>query len=123
MIHHGRLVADTTPGQARRALENTIFEGTISAGSYETFLADQSRCVTQAYLVEGHNRIRVYQPEGDPPPGFAAVAPTLEDAYLLLIRGGRLPDHRPASLDREASLSDTSGYQVDGHAAPIGGAS
>ncbi len=123
VIRHGRLVADTTPGQARRALENTIFEGTISAASYETFLADQSRCVTQAYLVEGHNRIRVYQPQGDPPPGFAAVAATLEDAYLLLIRGGRLPDHRQASLDQVAALEGTSGYQSDGLAAPIGGVS
>ena len=27
-------------------------------------LADPDRCVTQAYLVEGRNRVRVYQPEG-----------------------------------------------------------
>ena len=46
--------------------------GPIAAESYERLLADPERCVTQAYLVEGRNRVRVYQPDGDPPPGFVA---------------------------------------------------
>jgi ABC-2 type transport system ATP-binding protein len=91
VIREGRLIAGTTPGEARRAIEGTIFEGTITAESYDLLLADPERCVTQAYLVEGRNRVRVYQPEGSPPAGFAAVAPTLEDAYLVAIKTGELP--------------------------------
>jgi ABC-2 type transport system ATP-binding protein len=90
VIRDGRLIAETTPSLARRAIEGTIYEGTISAEAYDRLLVDPDRCVAQAYLVEGRNRVRVYQPEGDPPPGFGPVAPTLEDAYLVLIKTGRL---------------------------------
>ncbi len=90
VIRHGRLIADTTPGLARSAIDGAIYEGTISAEEYDRLLADSERCVAQAYLVEGRNRVRVYQPEGDPPPGFVPVAPTLEDAYLVLIKTGGL---------------------------------
>jgi ABC-2 type transport system ATP-binding protein len=91
VIREGRLIAGTTPGEARRAIDGSIYEGTVPAESYERLLADSRLRVTQAYLVEGHNRVRVYQPEGDPPPGFSPVSPTLEDAYLVLIKSGVLP--------------------------------
>ncbi len=91
VIRQGRLMATTTPGAARRAIEGMIHEGTVTVESYDRLLAEPGRHVTQAYLVEGRNRVRVYQPEGDPPPGFAPVAPTLEDAYMVLIRTGGLP--------------------------------
>jgi ABC-2 type transport system ATP-binding protein len=90
VIRSGRLIAYTTPVEARKAIDGTIHEGTISADSYYGLLADPERCVTQAYLVEGRNRVRVYQPEGEPPEGFVDVAPTLEDAYLVAIKTGRL---------------------------------
>jgi ABC-2 type transport system ATP-binding protein len=90
VIRRGRLIAYTTPTEARKAIDGTIHEGTISADQYHRLLADPDRCVTQAYLVEGRNRVRVYQPEGDPPEGFVEVAPTLEDAYLVAIKTGRL---------------------------------
>jgi ABC-type multidrug transport system ATPase subunit len=90
VIRDGRLIACTTPRAAHKAIAGTIHEGTISADSYHRLLADPDRCVTQAYLVEGQNRVRVYQPEGKPPDGFAAVEPTLEDAYLVAIKTGRL---------------------------------
>ena len=90
VIRCGRLIAYTTPAEARKAIDGTIHEGTISADSYYGLLADPERCVTQAYLVEGRNRVRVYQPEGEPPEGFVDVAPTLEDAYLVAIKTGRL---------------------------------
>ena len=70
VIRQGRLIACTTPGEARKAIEGTIYEGRVPAEMYERLLADPGRRVTQAYLVEGRNRVRVYQPEGDPPPGF-----------------------------------------------------
>src|SRR5271163_2530552 len=57
MIRGGRLIAYTTPAEAREAIEGTIYEGTISAEEYHRLLADSERCVTQAYLVEGRNRV------------------------------------------------------------------
>jgi ABC-2 type transport system ATP-binding protein len=91
MIRGGRLIAYTTPAEAREAIKGTIHEGTISADDYHGLVADSDRCVTQAYLVEGRNRVRVYQPEGQPPDGFVHVVPTLEDAYMVAIKTGRLP--------------------------------
>jgi ABC-type multidrug transport system ATPase subunit len=91
VIREGRLIANTSPGDARRAIDGAIYEGTVPAESYERMLADPRLRITQAYLVEGRNHVRVYQPEGDPPPGFAPATPTLEDAYLVLIKGGVLP--------------------------------
>jgi ABC-type multidrug transport system ATPase subunit len=92
IIRDGRLIANTTPGEARKAIEGTIHEGTISAEYYDKLLADpqRERSITQAYLVEGRNRVRVYQPEGGSPDGFTPVPPTLEDAYLVAIKTGRL---------------------------------
>ncbi|HEV3122552.1 MAG TPA: hypothetical protein VGY53_11645, partial [Isosphaeraceae bacterium] len=88
VIRGGRLLALTTPTEARGDLTGTIFEGTVEPEDFEPL--KRERCVTQAYLVEGRNRVRVYEPEGSPPAGFAPVVPTLEDAYLVLMRG-RLP--------------------------------
>jgi ABC-type multidrug transport system ATPase subunit len=89
VIRSGRLIAYTTPSDAQKAIAGTIYEGTISADSFRRLLADPERCVTQAYLVEGENRVRVYQPDGKPPAGFVRVAATLEDAYLVAIKTGR----------------------------------
>jgi ABC-type multidrug transport system ATPase subunit len=89
VIHAGRLVALTTPVEARDWLAGTIFEGSVEPEAFEPLR--QQRCVTQAFLVEGKNRVRVHEPEGLPPEGFVPVTPTLEDAYLLLIRGKTPP--------------------------------
>jgi ABC-type multidrug transport system ATPase subunit len=84
VIRSGRLVAQTTPSQARAALAGTIFEGTANAGELEDLR--RARCVTQALLVEGKNRVRVYEKSGEAPPGFVPVSPSLEDAYLVMMR-------------------------------------
>jgi ABC-type multidrug transport system ATPase subunit len=84
VIREGRLVAQTTPGQARAALAGKVFEGTSDAAELEELR--RQRCVTQAMLVEGKNRVRVYEDGAEAPPGFVPVAPTLEDAYLLMMR-------------------------------------
>jgi ABC-type multidrug transport system ATPase subunit len=85
VIRGGRLLTVTTPAEARGELTGTIYEGTVEADALESL--KQARCVIQAYLVEGQNRVRVYEPEGTPPTGFVPVPPTLEDAYLVLMRG------------------------------------
>jgi len=87
VIRAGRIVALTTPSDARAAIAGTIYEGTVAAAS----LADleRSRRVTQAILVEGRHRVRIHETNGtSPPAGFEPVAPTLEDAYLVLMRAG-----------------------------------
>jgi ABC-type multidrug transport system ATPase subunit len=118
VIRHGRLVAHTTPHRARRLIEGMIFEGSLESGSYDQLLADSNRCVTQAYLVEGRNRVRVYEPEGVAPPGFAPAIPSLEDAYLLLIKGSSLPsrgsDDGRYDEGRDAVAAGVSGGLADG---------
>jgi len=86
VIRGGRLVAKTTPRAARAAIEGAIFEGTVSPAELPELR--QSGSVTQAILVEGRHRVRVFAPDGSPPLGFERVTPTLEDAYLVLMRSG-----------------------------------
>ncbi len=85
VIREGRLIARTTPRAAREAIAETIFEGTASPAELPALR--ESRRVTQAILVEGRHRVRIYEPGGDVPIGFEPVTPTLEDAYLVLMRG------------------------------------
>jgi ABC-type multidrug transport system ATPase subunit len=85
VIREGKLVTVTSPSQARAAIAGRIWEGTVTTAELAELQA--SRRVTQAVLVEGRNRVRVYENNGNPPPGFEEVAPTLEDAYLVLVQG------------------------------------
>jgi len=89
VIREGRLLTVTTPGEARAAIHGHIFEGLVAPEDMPQLRA--ARTVTQALLVEGHNRARIYEPSGVPPAGFAPVPVTLEDAYLVLMRLGSLP--------------------------------
>ena len=120
MMRGGRLIANTTPAEAREAIEGTIYEGTISADEYHRLLADSRHCVTQAYLVEGRNRVRVYQPHGQPPEGFVGVAPTLEDAYLVAIKTGGLGGLNQSSISwpgAKAAQSNGAELSTGGHRA------
>jgi ABC-2 type transport system ATP-binding protein len=82
IIRKGRLVALTSPREARAAIDGRIFEGRVASGDLER--VRQGRQVIQAVLVEGENRVRIHVPAGEPPPpGFQPAGATLEDAYLL----------------------------------------
>jgi len=84
VIRSGRLIARTTPRAAREAIGGAIFEGTVNPVDLPEL---RKTChVTQAILVEGRHRVRVYAPGGDAPAGFEPAIPTLEDAYLVLMR-------------------------------------
>jgi len=85
VIRKGRLVAQTSPTEARQAIDGKVFEGRLRSDEMEEFRRRQMRII-QSVLVEGKNRVRVYQPDGTPPFGFEPVAATLEDAYLLLMQ-------------------------------------
>ena len=84
VIRDGRLVARTSPHEARAAIAGTIFEGTVSADELEEL--KKTRRVTQAILFEGKNRVRIQETNAAVPPGFEPVAATLEDAYLVLMQ-------------------------------------
>ena len=85
----GRLVARTTPRLARAALQHRIFEGVVAPVDMAALRA--TRAVTQTLLVEGRHRVRLYEPDAAAPAGFEPVEPSLEDAYLVLMRLGELP--------------------------------
>ncbi len=84
VLRQGQLVAVTTPEECRRSLAGKIFEGAVAPA--ELAELHERRRVTQALLVEGRNRVRVHQPDGAAPQGFEAAVPTLEDAYMVLMR-------------------------------------
>ncbi len=83
VMRDGEIVADTTPSDARDSIRGTIYERAVSNEDLEQ-VAAQNR-VTQALLVEGRYRVRVHADNGNVPEGFEPVAPTLEDAYLVLM--------------------------------------
>lgn len=94
VIRSGRLVARTTPTEAKKSIEGRIFEGTVGADALEDLR--RTRTVTQDILVEGRSRVRIFEAGGQAPAGFVGVTPTLEDAYLLLMREGTAPEPQPA---------------------------
>ncbi len=87
IMYDGRFVADTTPGEARDRLAGTIYQGEVAKEDLPEI--ERRYRITQAILIEGRNQVRVHMPpeeteRGTVPDGFESVAPTLEDAYLLL---------------------------------------
>src|SRR5215216_6084068 len=75
VIRKGRLVAQTSPGEALAPIRGNIFEGRVPREQLEEV---KSRLrVTQAVLVEGKNRVRIFEPSGQPPLGFEPVPATL----------------------------------------------
>ncbi len=89
VIRGGRVVALTTPAEARALIKGRIYQGTADTREQLDEIL-RTRRVTQSILVEGRNQVRVYEAGGAPPPGFAAVEPNLEDAYFVLMRGDAL---------------------------------
>ena len=89
VIRGGRVVALTTPTEARALIHGRIFQGTADTVERMEELTATHR-VTQAILVEGKNLVRVYEADGRPPQGFVPVEPNLEDAYFVLMRGETL---------------------------------
>jgi len=86
IIRAGRVMADTTPTQARESVDGHVFEGFVRDDELHEFALRHR--VLSAILVEGvTNRVRMSaQPELQIPAGFALVSATLEDAYMNIIR-------------------------------------
>ena len=90
VIRSGRLVAKTSPRAALEAIAGTIFESTLAPGELPEYR--RRHHVTREVLVEGRHRVRIHVSSGQAPAGFEAVAPTLEDAYLVLMRTELAPN-------------------------------
>ena len=89
VIRDGVIIVRTTPTEARAAIDGAVFEGEVTQQELRDL--HRSKMVTQSIIVEGSHRLRIYEPDGEPAPGFREVSPTLEDAYLVLMRTGGLP--------------------------------
>jgi ABC-2 type transport system ATP-binding protein len=89
VIRKGMIIARTTPPEARESIAGAIFEGEVAPEELQEL--HRARTVTQSLIAEGRHRLRIYEPNVDPPPGFREVPPTLEDAYLVMMRTGGLP--------------------------------
>jgi ABC-type multidrug transport system ATPase subunit len=113
VIRAGRLIVRTSPTAARHAIRGAIFEGEVPPERWYEFQRDHQ--VTQAILVEGRNRVRIYEPEGEAPPGFEPVAPSLEDAYLLLMKIG------PSAAALERMRTRLASVETDDPAASAAG--
>ena len=85
----GAAEVDAAVRAARAALAGHVFEGLVAPADLPQLRA--TRAVTQTLLVEGRHRVRLYEPGGEAPPGCVPVEPSLEDAYLVLMRLGELP--------------------------------
>jgi ABC-type multidrug transport system ATPase subunit len=86
LIRGGRLVAETTPAEARAALEGAIYQGSIERSKLSDLREHYH--VTLSLPFEGRLRARIWSPSGARPEGFVAAQPTLEDAYLAIIAVG-----------------------------------
>ena len=95
VIRQGRLVAQTSPHEAQAPLRGRIFEGRVAREDLDE--VRKRLRVTQAVLVEGRHRVRIYEPSGMAPVGFEPIPVTLEDAYLLLMQDvASAPEEEPA---------------------------
>lgn len=103
VIHEGRLLAETSPGEARGRVEGEVFDGQVEPGDVPTL--ERSGRVIRAVVVEGRHHVRLHAPDGEPPPGFRPAEPTLEDAYLVMIResGRGFGGRRAAAAAGEAT--------------------
>ncbi|MBK8232949.1 MAG: ATP-binding cassette domain-containing protein [Candidatus Eisenbacteria bacterium] len=96
VIRGGKLLALTTPSEARVALAGTIHEGQVPESGLAALRG--SARVTSAILFEGENRVRVHVTEGRAPEGFGPVEANLEDAYLVMMRRAEEADRRPEAV-------------------------
>ncbi len=92
VISRGRLLARSTPEQARSAVDGAIYEGIVEPGAIAELEARHT--VTHALPCGAQKRVRLHAPSGEVPAGFTHSRATLEDAYLVLVRG------RDATLTR-----------------------
>jgi ABC-2 type transport system ATP-binding protein len=84
VIRDGRIIADTSPSEAKARIQGSLYEGDVAAEALSDFQLKHD--VARAILVEGKNRVRIRsESASEVPGGFVSVQPSLEDAYLLMM--------------------------------------
>ena len=86
ILRKGYVLRMLSPAEAREQIAGKIFEGRVDRDNYRRITENET--VTQDYLVEGDHVLRIYVEDHTPPTGFHAVAPSLEDAYMLIQQEG-----------------------------------
>lgn len=81
LLQQGRLVLDTTPGEAVGSLQGAIFEGEVDAECAERLGLDYP-IVSRMASADGHMRVKLQSTTGPPTDAFTAATPTLEDVYV-----------------------------------------
>jgi len=85
MIAGGKVIADDAPGALAARLEGRVWEGLVDPERLEAMRA--AHTVTSALRRRDGVLVRLC---GDAaPPGFSSVVPSLEEAYLVGVRGAR----------------------------------
>jgi ABC-type multidrug transport system ATPase subunit len=90
VIDRGRIVADTTPGEAVVRLAGRVFEATVPAADLPE-VGKNCRILSRMVASPTTVRVKVYSADGSVPAGFQAASGVLEDAYFSLVgdAGGR----------------------------------
>lgn len=84
VIRDGRIIADTSPSEAKAVIQGSLYEGDVTSEALPDFQSKHD--VARAILVEGKNRVRIRsESASNIPDGFVPVQPSLEDAYLLMM--------------------------------------
>ena len=86
LLKKGKVLHVLSPAEARQKIERRIFEGRVDRETYYRIIEQDT--VTQDYLVEGEHVVRIYRKDEAAPEGFARVAPSFEDAYMLIQQEG-----------------------------------
>lgn len=84
VIRAGTVLTVTSPERARQELLHKIYQGSVDQSQLDALSNDY--CVTQSFLFEGKQHVRIYLDNNGAPDGFKQVEPTLEDAYLVMMR-------------------------------------
>jgi ABC-type multidrug transport system ATPase subunit len=90
VIDHGRIVANTTPGEAVAELEGRVFEGTIATERLAE-MAVSHRVLSRMVATPTTVRVKVLAEGSAAPADFHSATGVLEDAYFNLVgeAGGR----------------------------------
>jgi ABC-type multidrug transport system ATPase subunit len=90
VIDRGRIVADTTPGEAVARLEGKVFEGTVPLAEAAAVTAG-GRILARMAATSATVRLKLYSENGSPGSSFRPASGVLEDAYFSLVgeAGGR----------------------------------
>ena len=83
VIRQGKILASTTPSEAVRQLDGSVWEASVPRESVAAFKSRFEVISSQAF--DGRARLRVLAEGGAPGEEFARVTPTLEDYYFSLV--------------------------------------